>query len=99
MTKRITNFAQVAAPSQAEQGGPHQSRTDWTALVRQVQAGDQNAIESLHATFSRGLRYLLARKLGGQDYEDAVQETLVMVVEAIRKDQIREPERLPGFVH
>jgi RNA polymerase sigma factor (sigma-70 family) len=51
----------------------------------------------LHATFARGLKYLLARKLG-TDCEDGIHETLLVVLKAIRDGKIREPERLPGFV-
>jgi RNA polymerase sigma-70 factor (ECF subfamily) len=40
----------------------------------------------------------LSRQLGAQDAEDALQETLLVVVRAIRNGSIREPEKLAGFV-
>ena len=95
----ISESANGASPLPlAEAAVPVQAGVDWAAMVQQIEAGDQNGIETLHATFSRGLRYFLSRKLGSHEYEDTVQDTLVTVIAAIRKGQIREPERLPGFV-
>jgi RNA polymerase sigma-70 factor, ECF subfamily len=71
---------------------------DWSALVARIQAGEEAGSEKLYSVFLRGLRFYLARQLGGQDYEDKVHEVFVMVLRAIRKGDIREPQRLMGFV-
>jgi hypothetical protein len=41
----------------------------------------------------------LCRQLGPQDLDDKVHDTFLIVVQAIRKGELREPERLMGFVH
>jgi len=51
----------------------------------------------LHAIFARGLKYFLSRKVG-PDCEDGVNETLLIVLKAIRSGHVRQPERLAGFV-
>ena len=99
MAKGLSKSANRAIPAPLpESAVPVQAGVDWAAVVQQIVAGDQKGIETLHATFSRGLRYFLSRKLGGHEYEDTVQDTLVAVIAAVRRGQIREPERLPGFV-
>src|SRR5579875_3322242 len=77
---------------------PSRQNVDWDALVHGIRAGDENAVEILYAAFSRGLRYVMVRILGRQDSEDAMHETLLSVMKAIRAGHLREPDRLPGFV-
>ncbi len=55
-------------------------------------------MEELYRVFSRGVRFFLWRHLGPQDLEDVVHDTFVMVAQAIRRGDVREPERLMGFV-
>ena len=57
-----------------------------------------SAVEELYRIFSRGVRYYLCRQLGPQDLDDKVHDTFLIVVQAIRKGELREPERLMGFV-
>jgi RNA polymerase sigma-70 factor, ECF subfamily len=71
---------------------------DWAGLVAQVQAGDDAGMEQLYKLFSRGIRYYLCRQLGPQELEDKVHDTFLIVVNAIRRGDLREPERLMGFV-
>jgi RNA polymerase sigma factor (sigma-70 family) len=40
----------------------------------------------------------LCRQLGPQDLEDKVHDTFLIVVQAVRRGELREPERLMGFV-
>jgi RNA polymerase sigma-70 factor (ECF subfamily) len=40
----------------------------------------------------------LCRQLGHQELDDKVHDTFVIVVQAIRRGELREPERLMGFV-
>ena len=77
-----------------EQGGP----TDWPALVAQIREGDPAAMEELYHRFGRGIRYCFYRHLGPQDLDDKVHDTFVIVVQAIRRGELRDPERLMGFV-
>jgi RNA polymerase sigma-70 factor, ECF subfamily len=71
---------------------------DWESLVTQIKAGDDAGMEQLYKLFSRGIRYYLCRQLGPQELEDKVHDTFLIVVNAIRRGDLREPERLMGFV-
>ena len=55
-------------------------------------------MEELYAVFSRGVRFYLCRQLGVQELEDKVHDTFLIVVQAIRRGELREPDRLMGFV-
>ncbi|HWU38315.1 MAG TPA: sigma-70 family RNA polymerase sigma factor, partial [Candidatus Acidoferrum sp.] len=48
--------------------------------------------------FSRGVRFYLCRQLGPQELDDKVHDTFLIVVQAIRRGELREPERLMGFI-
>jgi RNA polymerase sigma-70 factor (ECF subfamily) len=81
------------------------SRTESTAnslnlpeIVDLVRSGDPAGLEKLYSVFARGVRFYLWRQLGPQDLDDKVHDTFLMVVQAIQRDEIREPERLMGFV-
>ncbi len=71
---------------------------NWTDLVQRIQANDQPALEELYALFSRGIKFLIVRQLGRQDIDDRVHDTFVIVVQAIQRGELRDPERLMGFV-
>src|SRR4051794_8335505 len=74
------------------------SGVDWAALVGKIQAGDQEGMEQLYVLFARGVRFFLYRRLGRQELEDKIHDVFLIVVQAIRKGDLREPERLMGFV-
>jgi RNA polymerase sigma factor (sigma-70 family) len=71
---------------------------DWAALVDGIRVGDQTAMESLYAVLSRGVRYFLLRNLGPEDLDDKVHDCFVIVAQAIRNGDLRDPERLMGYV-
>lgn len=71
---------------------------EWTELVDSIRSGDQNAMSQLYATFGRGVRYYLSRQLGAQELDDKVHDTFLVVLGAIQRGELREPERLMGFV-
>ncbi|MBV9761736.1 MAG: sigma-70 family RNA polymerase sigma factor [Acidobacteriaceae bacterium] len=71
---------------------------EWGVLVAQVKAGQDAGMEQLYKLFSRGIRYYLCRQLGPQELEDKVHDTFLIVVNAIKRGDLREPERLMGFV-
>lgn len=85
------NFAE-----QRESHAPGQ--TDWPDLVDRIQANDPSGMEDLYRLFSRGIRYYLCRQLGPQELDDKVHDTFLIVVQAVRRGDLREPERLMGFV-
>jgi RNA polymerase sigma-70 factor (ECF subfamily) len=55
-------------------------------------------MEELYQLFSKGIRFHLCRQLGTQELDDKVHDTFVVVVQAIRRGELREPQRLMGFV-
>jgi RNA polymerase sigma-70 factor (ECF subfamily) len=71
---------------------------DWSALVESIQNGELRGMEELYRVFSRGVRFYLCRQLGPQDLDDKVHDTFLIVVHAIRRGELREPDRLMGFV-
>lgn len=73
-------------------------QADWERLVQRLQAGDPGAMEELYRVFSGGIRLFIARNLGQQELDDRVHDTFLIVVEAIRNGDIRESQRLMGFV-
>jgi RNA polymerase sigma-70 factor (ECF subfamily) len=74
------------------------SKQDWFGLVRKIAEGDPAAMEHLYRLFSRGIRFYLCRQLGPQELEDKVHDTFLIVVQAIQRGELRDPERLMGFV-
>jgi RNA polymerase sigma factor (sigma-70 family) len=84
----------TAVSPDPDEGGP----VNWPALVTQIRDGDPAAMEELYYRFGRGIRYSFYRHLGPQDLDDKVHDTFVIVVQAIRKGELRDPERLMGFV-
>lgn len=72
--------------------------THWVHLVERIKTEDQSGMEELYKIFSRGVRFYLCRQLGPQDLEDKVHDTFLIVVQAVRRGELREPERLMGFV-
>ena len=75
-----------------------ESTLDFRSLISRVQAGDSSGMTDLYTLFSRGVRFFLYRQLGPQELDDRVHDTFVIVVQAIQKGDLREPERLMGFV-
>jgi RNA polymerase sigma factor (sigma-70 family) len=71
---------------------------DWKVVVDQIRAGDPAGEEALYQNLAAGARLFLQRRLGPADVDDRVHNVFVIVVQAIRRDELREPERLMGFV-
>lgn len=86
----------VLAASGADGAGNLEGR--WTELVARVESGEPEAMEELYRLFYKGVRFYLCRQLGPQELDDKVHDTFLIVVQAIRRGGLREPERLMGFV-
>ena len=71
---------------------------DWRGLVARIQAGDGLAMEELYQIFSRGIRFHLWHQVGPREIDDKVHDTFLIVLEAIRRGELRDPDRLMGFV-
>jgi RNA polymerase sigma-70 factor (ECF subfamily) len=68
-------------------------------LVSRIQAGDPEAEDELVRRYARGVSVIIAR--AGCDrgmIEDVCQDTLRLTIEKVRRGDIREPDRLSGFI-
>jgi RNA polymerase sigma factor (sigma-70 family) len=70
----------------------------WTGLVEQIRNGDPSGLEQMYRIFSTGVRFYLCRQLGPQDLDDKVHDVFLIIVQSIQKGELREPERLMGYV-
>jgi len=77
---------------------PPEAYAGWVELVERIKSGQAGSMEELYQLFSKGIRFYLCRQLGPQELDDKVHDTFVVVVQAIRRGELREPERLMGFV-
>jgi RNA polymerase sigma factor (sigma-70 family) len=71
---------------------------DWKAVVEKIQAGDPAGQAILYETLLSGARLFFRRRLARDDVDDLVHDLFVVVVAAINRGEVREPERLMGFV-
>jgi RNA polymerase sigma-70 factor, ECF subfamily len=78
--------------------GEKASEQQWTQLVEQIRNDDPQGMEELYRVFSKGIRYFLCRQLGPQDLDDRVHDVFLIIAQAIRRGDLREPERLMGYV-
>src|ERR1700684_3316232 len=74
------------------------SLPSWAELVDKIKLNDTAGLEDLYRVFSRGVRFYLCRQLGPQDLDDRVHDTFLTVVHARQRGDLREPERLMGYV-
>lgn len=77
---------------------PEETYTEWITLVDRIQRGEIDGMAELYQLFSKGIRFYLCRQLGPQELDDKVHDTFLVVVQAIRRGELREPQRLMGFV-
>jgi RNA polymerase sigma-70 factor (ECF subfamily) len=88
----------VIIGEQSDHSDSVDSRLDWHELVGRIQRGDNSGLEDLYGLFARGIRFYLCRQLGPQELDDKVHDAFLIVVQAIKRGDLREPERLMGFV-
>lgn len=108
ITEGLTGGSQMPAEASAmEQGdsSPLQSVTaptedayNWADLVERIRRRDEAGMEELYGIFAKGIRFFLCRQLGPQELDDKVHDTFLIVVQAVQRGDLREPERLMGFV-
>jgi RNA polymerase sigma-70 factor, ECF subfamily len=72
--------------------------TDWAGIVTRIRNHENAAMEELYVIFAKGIRYYLCRQLGPQELDDKVHDTFLIVVQAIQRGDVREPDRLMGFI-
>jgi RNA polymerase sigma-70 factor, ECF subfamily len=67
--------------------------------VARLRAGDLKAESALLARFARPVRLLLDRHTSGRpEAEDLFQDVFRLALEKLRRGELREPDKLPGFL-
>jgi RNA polymerase sigma-70 factor (ECF subfamily) len=80
--------------------GPDADAERLLRLVERIATGEPAAEAELAERFSRRLQVMMAvRTRDREAARDLAQEAMIAVLAALRKGQLREPERLAGFVH
>lgn len=70
-----------------------------TELVQRIRDGDRQAETAMVERYSRGVRFVLLGLTKDPSYADDLhQETFRLVVEKVRRGELREPESLPAFI-
>jgi RNA polymerase sigma-70 factor (ECF subfamily) len=68
-------------------------------LVQRIRSGDTQAEAELVERFGRGVRFLLLQRTNdAARADDLFQETFRLALEKVRAGELREPEKLPGFI-
>lgn len=68
-------------------------------LVGRIRGGDRQAETELVERYNRAVMSIIRRALGNSTVaDDLYQETFCIIIEKIRVGDVREAERLPGFV-
>ena len=93
----IESEGDTSAPSAAS-AAEENAYAGWVDLVERIRSGQTDGMAELYHLFSKGIRFYLCRQLGPQELDDKIHDTFVVVVQAIRRDELREPQRLMGFV-
>lgn len=81
-----------------EATGGNTREQPWARVVERIRQGDPAGMEELYAVFVKGVRYFLWRQLGTHDLDDKVHDVFLIVAQAIQRGDLREPERLMGYV-
>ena len=68
-------------------------------LVTRIQSGDRIAEDELIEQYRRGVAWVIRRQVGEPSAtDDLFQKTFLIVLEKIRGGEVREPEKLLGFI-
>jgi RNA polymerase sigma-70 factor, ECF subfamily len=94
----IDEGSEELIPGEESAPVPSDAYSGLVELVERIRSGETDGMEDLYELFSKGIRFYLCRQLGPQELDDKIHDTFVVVVQAIRKGELREPQRLMGFV-
>jgi len=68
-------------------------------IAQGIRDGDAGAETEMVKRYSKGLRYLLARRIGDDERaRDLLQETFCIAIEKLREIKLDNPERLAGYL-
>jgi RNA polymerase sigma-70 factor, ECF subfamily len=70
-----------------------------SAIVQRIVEGDRTAEEELVARYARGVRLIIGRASSDRSaIDDLCQETFRITLEKVRRGDVRDPDRLSGFI-
>ena len=72
------------------------SVSTWSALVEQIEAGSELAVEKLYQSL-RTIRFYFRRQLGPDRADDAYHSLIIDLVGAIKTGKLRKPATLPAY--
>ena len=72
---------------------------DWAALEQGIRENNGAAVQQFYDVFNGGFRYFIRRQLGLSDLEDSVHDCVLAIITAVRRGDVRQPERFVGFVN
>jgi RNA polymerase sigma factor (sigma-70 family) len=67
-------------------------------LVQEIRDGDRAAEARMVERYSKGLGYLLSRRVGEERAKDLLQETFCIAIEKLRQTDLDDPARLAGYL-
>ena len=73
------------------------SDVDWTDLLRRVQDREIAAADELYTLISRGILFLLRRRLPIEESKDRLHEVFLILIDAIQSGRIDDPRAFPGY--
>jgi RNA polymerase sigma-70 factor, ECF subfamily len=77
----------------------NRTSAEWAEIVERIKTGDPEAAGILYQDLETGARFFLRRHLNNSaDVDDKIHDLYLIVVEAIRRGELRESDRLMGFV-
>ncbi|HLX46067.1 MAG TPA: sigma-70 family RNA polymerase sigma factor [Bryobacteraceae bacterium] len=75
-----------------------ETTANWTQLVQKIRAGDPQGAVGLYAELAGPVRARLSRVVSPEEIGDRLHEVMVIVLEAVRRGELQDPDRIPGFV-
>jgi RNA polymerase sigma-70 factor (ECF subfamily) len=72
--------------------------SNWKPLIEQIQQGDVAAENDLFHLVQRCVRPVALRQLGPADAEDSVHDVFIIVLNTLRSQKLRDPERLGAYI-
>ncbi len=73
------------------------SEVDWTALLLRVQNRERAAVDELYTVISRGILFLLRRRLPIEESKDRLHEVFLILIDAIQGGRVVDPRAFPGY--
>ncbi|HVX67482.1 MAG TPA: hypothetical protein VHA11_12805 [Bryobacteraceae bacterium] len=73
-------------------------RAHFERLVQGIQAGDDSSAGELGRLLEPGVRFFIARSLASVPVDEIARDVVLRVIRAIRDGELRDPERLLGYV-